>query len=159
MLLENCRDFPSRVRKANSNALAITNFLQTHDLIDHVNYPNKVASASLYEQYRRPDGGYGSLVSLVFKKPASAMHFYNTIDLCKGPSFGANFTLVLPYCQVAHAFELDWAESQGISKHMVRISVGLEDESTLIQKFHEALQAVETLNADEVRERYISVEE
>lgn len=142
ILLQNCRDFRCRVQKANSNALAIANFLDTQTSISHVNYPTMVASASLYERYRRPEGGYGSLISLVFKSPDSAVHFYDNIDVCKGPSFGANFTLVLPYSQLAHAFELDWAESQGISKHIIRISVGLEDENILIKKFDQALQLV-----------------
>jgi cystathionine gamma-synthase len=143
VLLQNCLDFPARVQQASSSALAIANFLKTHDSISHVNYPTMVASTPLYEQYRRPNGGYGSLISFVFKNPNIAIQFYDAIDLCKGPSFGTNFTLVLPYSQLAHAFELDWAESQGMAKHIIRISVGLEDESTLKTKFDEALKQVE----------------
>ena len=143
VLLQNSLDFASRVQRANINALAIANFLQTHHLVSHVNYPTMVASTALYERYRRPNGGYGSLISMVFKDPDSAIQFYNTIDLCKGPSLGANFTLVLPYSQLAHAFELDWAESQGMAKHIVRISVGLEEKSTLISKIDQALRKAE----------------
>nr|KMM72482.1 cystathionine gamma-synthase [Coccidioides posadasii RMSCC 3488] len=142
VLLHNCVDFPDRVQKANRNALAVVNLLQSQpsSLISRVNYPTTVPSASLYEQYRRsPDGGYGSLISVVFLDPDVAVSFYNAVDLCKGPSFGANFTLVLPYSQLAHAFELDWAESQGMPKHIVRISVGLEDETMLIKKLEQAL--------------------
>jgi cystathionine gamma-synthase len=143
VLLQNCLDIPTRVQQASSNALAIANFLKTHDSISHVNYPTMVASTPLYEQYRRPNGGYGCLISFVFENPDSAIQFYNTIDLCKGPSFGTNFTLVLPYSQLAHAFELDWAESQGMAKHILRISVGLEEESTFRTKFDQVLQEVE----------------
>lgn len=85
------------------------------------------------------------MISLVFKSFDSAIRFYDTIDLCKGPSIGANFTLVLPYSQLAHACELDWAESHGIAKHIMRISVGLEDERALISKFDRALQEVKAL--------------
>jgi len=143
VLLRNCLDFRSRVEQASSNALAIANFLKTHPSISRVNYPTMVASAGLYERYRRCSGGYGSLISLVFRNPQSAVRFYDKIDLCKGPSFGTNFTLVLPYSQLAHAFELDWAESQGMPKHIIRISVGLEDESILIRKIDQALEEVE----------------
>jgi cystathionine gamma-synthase len=148
VLLQNCSDFPARVRRASANALAVSAYLRTHDSISHVNYPTMVASASLYERYRRPDAGYGSLISLVFKRPASAMHFYDRIDLCKGPSFGTNFTLVLPYSQLAHAFELDWAESQGMAKHIIRISVGWEDRNVLLEKFGQALHEVERLETN-----------
>ena len=143
VLLQNCLDFRARVQLASSNAIAIANSLKTHGSISCVNYPTMVASAALYERYRRPDGGYGSLISVIFRNPESAVRFYDAVDLCKGPSFGANFTLVLPYSQLAHAFELDWAESHGMLKHIVRISVGLEDERTLIRKFDEALEEVE----------------
>jgi cystathionine gamma-synthase len=142
VLLRNCLDFPDRVQKANRNALAVATFLQSQpsSLISRVNYPTMVPSTPLYEQYRRrPDGGYGSLISVIFRNPDVAACFYDAVDLCKGPSFGANFTLVLPYSQLAHAFELDWAESQGMPKHIVRISVGLEDETTLIRKLEQAL--------------------
>lgn len=140
VLLQNCLDFPSRVQRASRTTLAIANFLQGQEAISHVNYPTMVASAPLYERYRRPKGGYGSLISIVFRTSAYAVQFYDTIDLCKGPSFGANFTLVVPYSQLAHANGLDWAESQGISKYIVRISVGLEEESILISKLYCSLQ-------------------
>jgi len=145
VLLHNCADFPDRVRNANRTALAVVDFLQSQPstVIARVNYPDRVPSAALYERYRRrPDGGYGSLISVVFRDPEVAVRFYNAVDLCKGPSFGANFTLVLPYSQLAHAFELDWAESQGMPKHIVRISVGLEDEATLIGKLRQALDKI-----------------
>ncbi|ORY16982.1 pyridoxal phosphate-dependent transferase [Clohesyomyces aquaticus] len=142
VLYRNCLDFPTRVQTANSNALAVVKFLQMQDIISHVNYPTTVATKNLYDIYRRPNGGYGYLLSLVFKNPEHAIWLYDSIDLCKGPSCGTNFTLVLPYSQVSHAFELDWAESQGVSKHIVRISVGLEEKSILISKLQQALQAV-----------------
>lgn len=146
VLLHNCLDFPTRVQQANRTALAIVNFLQAQEAISHVNHPTTVASAPLYEQYRRPKGGYGSLISMVFRTPANAIQFYDTVDLCKGPSFGANFTLVVPYSQLAHSDELDWAESQGMSKHIVRISVGLEEESILISKLNRSLQMLRRPN-------------
>jgi cystathionine gamma-synthase len=143
VLLQNSSDFPSRIRRANKSAMAIANFLARHESISHVNYPTMVPSAQLYEQVRRPNGGYGSLISFVFKNPESAIRFYDAIDLCKGPSFGTNFTLVLPYAQLAHAYELDWAESQGMAKHIIRISVGLEDTEALIARFDQSLKEVE----------------
>lgn len=143
VLLRNCIDFPLRVQKASRSGVAIANFLKTYDSISKVNYPTMVATTELYERYRRPNGGYGSLISIVFKNPDSAVRFYDTIVLCKGPSFGTNFTLVLPYSQLAHAYELDWAESRGMAKHIIRISVGLEDEAALIEQFKLALKQVE----------------
>ncbi|KAF2967577.1 hypothetical protein GQX73_g5994 [Xylaria multiplex] len=143
VLLQNSLNFSARVRQANRSALSIANFLKTHELVAQVNYPTLVSSKELYEQYRRPEGGYGSLISFVLKSPESAVAFYDAVDLCKGPSFGANFTLVLPYSQLAHAHELDWAESKGLAKHIIRLSVGLEDANGLVTKIGDALRRVE----------------
>lgn len=145
VLLENCIDFPLRVQTASRNAVTIANYLRHHPSIATVNYPTMVATTSLYERYRRPGGGYGSLISIIFRHPDSAMRFYDQIDVCKGPSFGTNFTLVLPYSQLAHAFELDWAESRGMPKHIIRVSVGLEEEHVLLARFDQALKEVEKL--------------
>lgn len=142
VLLRNCLDFQARIQKANSNGLAVANFLSASGLIAQVNYPNMVPTAPLYEQYRRSNGGYSYLLSTVFKNAEDAIVFYDTIDLCKGASCGTNFTLVLPYSQLAHAEELDWAESNGMAKHLVRFSVGIEEESALISKINQALQKV-----------------
>ncbi|KAF2199581.1 PLP-dependent transferase [Delitschia confertaspora ATCC 74209] len=142
VLLRNCLDFQARIQKANSNGLAVANFLNTSGLISQVNYPNMVPTAPLYEQYRRSNGGYSYLLSTVFKNAEDAIVFYDTIDLCKGASCGTNFTLVLPYSQLAHAEELDWAESKGMTKHLIRFSVGIEEENALISKINQALQKV-----------------
>ena len=147
VLHQNCLDFPSRVRKANSNALALVKLLQAAgDIISHVNYPTIVPSRALYEDCRRPNGGYGYLLSFVLKRPEYTMRLYDEIDLWKGFSCGANYTLVLPYSQVVHASELDWAESQGMSKHIVRISVGIEEETLLVTKLRETLQVIRAMD-------------
>lgn len=146
VLHQNCLDFPSRVRKANSNALAVVKVLRAAgDIISHVNYPTIVPSRALYENCRRLNGGYGYLLSFVLKRPEHTMRLYDEIDLWKGFSCGANYTLVLPYSQVVHASELDWAESQGMSKHIVRISVGIEEEDLLITKLREALEGIRAM--------------
>ncbi|KAJ5608599.1 hypothetical protein N7537_005218 [Penicillium hordei] len=56
----------------------------------------------------------------------SHREFYNNLDVPKGPSLGAIFTLAIPYAILAHSNELDWAASYDVPEHTVRISVGLE---------------------------------
>lgn len=145
-LLENCVDFPARVRRTNETAKTVVDFLlsQPKGLIKQVNYPTQVKTAPLYEKLRRkPQGGYGCLISILFQSDKAARRFYNAVDLCKGPSFGADYTLVLPYSQLAHAYELDWAESLGMPKHIIRLSVGLEDASAVVEKLANAIQATD----------------
>ena len=65
--------------------------------------------------------------------------FYDALRVCKGPSLGTNFTLVCPYTLLAHYDELDWAESCGVPRHLIRVSAGLEDSADLVTRFEEAL--------------------
>ena len=44
---------------------------------------------------------------------------------------------------LAHYNELEWAESYGAERNLVRFSVGLEEEGELVEKFAKALGAME----------------
>ncbi|KAE8331388.1 pyridoxal phosphate-dependent transferase [Aspergillus sergii] len=143
VLAENSMDFPERVLKCNANAQVFAQMLAGCPSIDTVYYPSMTSTSHLYERYRRKGGGNGFLLSILFRNPSSAVEFYNKLDICKGPSLGTNFSLAIPYAQLAHVHELDWAESKGVPKHIVRISAGLESEVELVNRIREALLAVE----------------
>ncbi|KAL4878096.1 putative cystathionine gamma-synthase [Aspergillus karnatakaensis] len=142
VLAQNSRDLTERVHRCNANAFALATFLKTQPAIESVLYPPFLPTGNLYERCRRVDGGYGYVLSVIFKNSAHAVQFYDRLDMCKGPSVGTNFSLALPYSQLAHVFELDWAEEQGIPKHIVRFSVGLEREGDLIACVVKALQGL-----------------
>ena len=65
---------------------------------------------------------------------------YDSMAVCKGPSLGTTFTLACPFTLLAHYGELDWAESCGVSRYLIRISVGLEDPEDLWQRLDTALK-------------------
>lgn len=142
-LAQNCSDFIDRVHRCNDIASKIANLIATHPSVEHVKYPTMVSSTPLYERYRREDGGYGFLLSIVFLRPESAVRFYDNLDVCKGPSIGTNFSIAIPYSILSHADELDWAAAHGVPKHVVRLSVGLEAESDLRARITRALDEVE----------------
>lgn len=56
---------------------------------------------------------------------------------------GTNFTLACPYTILAHYCELDWAAEYGVPINLVRISVGMEDEATILGWVKHALEAAE----------------
>jgi cystathionine gamma-synthase len=99
-----------------------------------------------YSSERYPSGGYGCLLSIVLRSTADhiehdTINFYDTLNVCKGPSLGTNFTLVCPYTLLAHYEETDWAATYGVSKYLIRISVGSEDDlDALLQEFERALK-------------------
>ncbi|KAL4758349.1 pyridoxal phosphate-dependent transferase [Aspergillus foveolatus] len=154
LLAHNSTTFPSRVRQCNKTALALASHIVTHPSIQSVFHPSlpSLPTAYLYERYRRSNGGHGYLLSFLFRNPASAVVFYDCLDICKGPNVGTNFSLALPYAQLSHALELDWAESQGVPRHIMRISVGLEPEELLIGRIDDALLEVEKFEKNKLPE-------
>ena len=140
-LERNSRDFESRVLQMNAGAEAVADFLKSSPLIETVYYP-KYQTPEIYNLTRRSGGGYGSLLSVVFRDREKAIPFFDKLRVCKGPNLGTNFTLACPFTILAHYDELDFVESCGVSRYLVRISIGLEDAGDLIQRFEEALSQV-----------------
>ncbi|KAJ6145020.1 hypothetical protein N7470_008915 [Penicillium chermesinum] len=146
VLARNCPDFVERVQYCCHGALAVANLVSQSSLVATVYYPSLVPSRHLYERYRRENGGYGYVLSIIFHEPARAVAFYDALDVCKGTSIGANFTLAVPYSQLAHFRELDWAEANGVPKHIVRISVGIDDTEKLLNRVVKALEAAQNVS-------------
>lgn len=140
-LERNSRDFAERNTHINQNAEAVVKLLEASPLVKQVFYPQTSPSAKHYEAIKRPGGGYGGLLSITLHDEASAKSFFDTLATAKGPSLGTNFTLTCPYAILAHYGELDWVETFGVDRNLVRISVGLEPREELLQVFQDALNA------------------
>jgi cystathionine gamma-synthase len=133
--------FPGRMRRHNENGLLIAERLRRHPAVEQVWYPRWVHSDA-YEAVRRPDGGWGSLVTFLPKDAQRRSPvIYDNLALCKGPSLGTDFTLVCPFTLLAHYTELDWAEACGIPRYLIRLSVGLEEPEILWHKIESALES------------------
>jgi cystathionine gamma-synthase len=134
--------FEERVRRHNQNGRVIAERLRRHPDVERVWYP-AWEHREAYEAVRRPDGGYGSLITFLPKHAETrAARVYDALAVCKGPSLGTIFTLACPFTLLAHYGELDWAESCGVSRYLIRLSVGLEDADDLCQRLDAALTAV-----------------
>ncbi|MEX0700892.1 MAG: PLP-dependent transferase [Planctomycetales bacterium] len=146
VLERNSRDYTQRVARINATAEALADFLREHPRVARVDYP-KFRTPREYAAFQRPTAGgqrpaacYGGLLSIVLEDEArAAPRFFDALRVCKGPNLGTNYTLACPYTVLAHYGELDWAESCGVSRWLVRVSVGLEEPGDLIERFAEAL--------------------
>ena len=167
----NSRDFLPRIKTINSNAEHLCDLLRTRShaslssddpsssrVIKEVLYP-KFISPENYLRSRRAappsssplsphsseeeNGRFGGLFSLTFTHPAAAQAFFDTLACAKGPSLGTNFTLACPYVVLAHYAEMDWAETFGVERTLVRVSVGMEEQGVLTRWFGEAVDAAE----------------
>jgi cystathionine gamma-synthase len=142
VLERNSRDCVERVRKINQTAERLCDALRTHPLVERIDYP-KYQDCENYRACLRPGGGYGGLFSLLLKNAErTAPRFFDALPIAKGPNLGTNFSLCCPYTILAHYNELDFVERCGISRYLVRVSVGLEQPESLIARFLRALDLV-----------------
>ena len=142
ILAEYAHDFPERVHAINRTAENLCDFLAGHPKVERLYYP-KYTTPRHYQQVHRPGGGFGGLCSIILRDAAAcAPRFYDALRVNKGPSLGTNFTLACPYTLLAHYGELEQVESVGVSRFLVRVSVGLEPLDDLIARFAEALDTL-----------------
>lgn len=138
VLEKNSRDFEERARGSSRNSVALYEYLSQHPKVGRVWHSINEGGVG-YEQIQREGGGHGCLFSFALKDATCTPAFYDALEVCKGPSLGTDFTLVCPYTLLAHYQELDWAESCGVPRHLIRVSAGLEDTVDLIARFERAL--------------------
>ena len=133
------RDCRERVEQINRTALEVCETLSRHPAVEAVYYP-ACTDRKMYDRFRRPDGGYGGLFSIVLKDADKVTEaFYDALEITKGPNLGTSFSLCCPFTLIAHYDELEWAESAGASRYLIRISVGLEPADELIARIERAI--------------------
>lgn len=131
------RDFVERAEVMSRNSVGLYEYLIKHPKVDRVWHSINEGGPG-YRFLQRADG-HGCLLSFTLKDPAATPAFYDELAVCKGPSLGTCFTLVCPYTLLAHYQELDWAESCGVPRFLIRVSVGLEPLGDLVARFERAL--------------------
>jgi cystathionine gamma-synthase len=139
VLAANSTNFQSRVHCMNDNAKELAARLAQHPAVAHVFHPS-IGPDPHYELLRKDTGGYGGLLSIVLKHPErTAPGVFDRLTVCKGPNLGTNFTLCCPFTILAHYHELDEVERHGVSRWLMRVSVGIEPIEELWQRFDAAL--------------------
>jgi cystathionine gamma-synthase len=140
VLEQNSRDFVSRMKRVSGSSLALAQHLAAHPAVARV-WHSAFEGGPGYAMVQREADAHGCLLSFVLKDTSRTPAMYDALKVCKGPSLGTNFTLVCPYTLLAHYDELEWAESCGVSRWLIRVSVGLEPIDEIIAAFDAALMA------------------
>ncbi len=139
VLLENSNDLEQRVQMTNSSAQRLALFLAAHPAVERVYHP-AVGQEPEYRQIQRENGGTGGLMSILLRNAAQATPgVFDRLRVCKGPNLGTIFTLCCPYTILAHYNELDFVESCGVSRWLLRVSIGNEPFEDLRSRFESAL--------------------
>jgi len=139
VLENNSKSFEDRMDKINKTCETVADFLTDHPCVAKVYHP-KTVSRKNYEAYKKPNGGFGGLLSFTLKNEAeTAPTFFDALQVSKGPNLGTAFSLCCPYTILAHYKELKFVRECGLSKHLIRLSVGVEPPGVLIERIEKAL--------------------
>ncbi len=131
--------YGERMRRVNRNAMALAEFFETRDAVKRVYWAYQPRSRENYEKIQRAPASPGGIITLELKRPLATV--YDPLRLAKGPTLGAEFTLVGPYLYHSH-YDLvstpqgrDYLRSRGLDPDLLRVSVGIEGRRELQARF------------------------
>lgn len=131
------------VQTMNANCLQLANFLKSHPKVRKI---FAVQENVYHQKYLKHEQAYGSIISIELHEGIEL--FYDAIQFVKGPSFGAQFTIICPYFYLAH-YQLVQDKSAsgllnqlGIDRNLIRISVGCEPIDAIIAEFTRVLELI-----------------
>jgi cystathionine beta-lyase/cystathionine gamma-synthase len=144
LLLRGLRTLEVRVERHNRNALAVAKFLEAHPAIARVNYPFLESHPQYDLACAQMSGGTGML-SVEFRGGyAAAEKFIRAVKLGRYAASLGGFTtlLVHPAAMWAESLTGEQRAAMGVNDSLVRISIGLEDETDLLSDFAQALDSI-----------------
>jgi cystathionine beta-lyase/cystathionine gamma-synthase len=130
-----------RVRAQNQSAFALAHALAAHPAVSAVNYPG-LESHPAHTRARKLLDGFGGMLSFELEGGLeSADRFFAALTIpIVAPSLGGVETLVIRPATSSHVgMGPDERRKLGIAEGLVRVSVGIEATSDLIEDFEQAL--------------------
>jgi cystathionine beta-lyase/cystathionine gamma-synthase len=130
-----------RIARHNTNAMTIARWLESQSQISRVFYPG-LESHPDHEVARRQLKGFGGMVCFEVKgDQAGAYRFFDKVKLIKrAASLGGTESLCsLPILTSQYGLSDSQLADAGVTRGMVRLSVGLEDPEDVIEDLRQAL--------------------
>ena len=137
------KTMPLRVAQHNTNALTVAQFLEGHPKIERVYYPG-LPSHPDHAIAARQMSGFGGVVTIDVKggKDAAFRTFDNLKVIKRAASLGGVESICsLPILTSQYGLTDDELVKAGVSKGMMRISVGLEDSADLIDDLESSVDS------------------
>ena len=135
------KTMPLRVAQHNANALKVAECLAKHPAIERVYYPGLPAHPD-HEIAKKQMSGFGGVVTIDVKggKDAAFRTFDRLNVIKRAASLGGVESICsLPILTSQFGLSDDELAKAGVTKGMIRISVGLEDAADLIDDLNQAL--------------------
>jgi cystathionine beta-lyase/cystathionine gamma-synthase len=134
LTLQGVKTLPLRMERHSANALRIARFLEGHDQVTSVAYPD-LESFPQFDLGQRQQKAGGALIAFEVKGGVEAgIRLMNSLRICAlAENLGAAETLVTHPASMTHAdVPPEQRAAAGITDGLVRLSVGLEDPRDLI---------------------------
>ncbi|HSM44109.1 MAG TPA: PLP-dependent aspartate aminotransferase family protein [Acidimicrobiia bacterium] len=144
LTLQGTKTLSERMDRQSANALAVAEFLETHQKVDYVNYPG-LADHPQHETSIKQASGFGAMVCFEVKGGVEAgKRLMDGIELWSlAENLGSVESLITHPVTMTHAaVPRDERIAAGITDGLVRLSVGLEDVEDLIEALDRALAQV-----------------
>ena len=135
------KTMPLRIAQHNRNAMAVAQFLETHPAIERVYYPG-LASHPDHAIAARQMNGFGGMVTIDVKGgQQGAFRAFDRLKLVKRAASlgGVESICSLPILTSQYGLTDDELAKAGVTRGMIRISIGLEDAADLIADLDQAL--------------------
>ena len=131
-----------RMERHNKNAMSVAEFLENHPKVSRVAYPG-LKSDPGYKIAKEQMSGYSGMISFELKGGIpSGKHLMNNVKLCLlAESLGAVETMITHPATMTHAeVPVKERHARGLTDGLVRLSVGIEDQTDIIEDLKQALK-------------------
>ena len=144
LVIRGIKTLALRMERHNSNAFAIANMLGDHPKVEAVYYPGLESHQNHEIAKRQMPGGYGGMIGLDLGTVEAGKTFSNSVRLCTlATSLGGVETILQHSASMTHAaISREDRLKAGISDGLIRLSVGVEDVSDLIDDLTQALDKI-----------------
>ena len=143
LVLRGLRTLPVRMDRHNENALSVARYLSENKRIITVRYPG-LDSHPGHDTAVRQMSGFGGIVSFEVEDAAAGKRLIDSLQLCAlAVSLGDTRTLIQHSASMTHA-SIPKAEREhaGLRDGLLRLSVGLERATDIIEDLDQALTQV-----------------
>jgi cystathionine beta-lyase/cystathionine gamma-synthase len=144
LTLQGVKTLSERMDRQSANAMAIAEFLQTHEKVDYVNYPG-LSDHPQHELSAKQASGFGAIVCFEVAGGIDAgKRLMDNVELWSlAENLGSVESLITHPVTMTHAaVPREERIAAGITDGLVRLSVGLEDSEDLVDALDRALRHV-----------------
>lgn len=148
LTLRGIKTLPIRLKQHDENTKQLVQFLQSHPAISTIHYPGLVDHPG-HDIAKAQQKGFGSMFSFELNGGAEQVKalFANVKLFTLAQSLGGVESLISHPSTMTHAgMDLDAQKAAGISQTLIRVSVGLEDISDIIEDLNNALNASQAVS-------------